>query len=133
MHRTFFRRPGAAALFAALLAGLFNAPALADDPKDPALRTAAARAADRERTRRLNLGELAHVRQRDAAYAQGWAAARAAAPDPSGNEGYAAALRDHRARQTAYENDRADYDRRMAQWRRQVAACHAGEISACDN
>ena len=46
--------------------------ALADDPNDPAMRTAAARARDREIIRQLNLAELRKVRARDARQAQQW-------------------------------------------------------------
>jgi len=33
--------------------------------------------------------------------------------------------------QRAYRAARADYERRMASWRRQVAACNGGDWSAC--
>jgi len=33
--------------------------------------------------------------------------------------------------QRAYRAARADYERRMAAWRRRVAACNAGDWSAC--
>ena len=33
--------------------------------------------------------------------------------------------------QRAYRSARGDYERRMAAWRRQVAACNAGDWSAC--
>lgn len=47
--------------------------ALADDPNDPAMRTAAARAKDREIIRQLNLAELRKVQARDAKLAKQWA------------------------------------------------------------
>lgn len=127
------RRTGA--LLAALVPALLGlaSPALADDPNDPAMRSAAARARDREMIRQLNLAQLAHVRQRDARYAEGWAAWRAQ-NGPAGaaaGEGYAARTRDHRQAMAEYDQARADYDRRMAAWRRQVAACNAGDYDAC--
>ncbi|MFM6829006.1 MAG: hypothetical protein ACKOVA_01515, partial [Novosphingobium sp.] len=42
------------------------APAMADDPLDPAMRSSAARARDKEVIRRLNLAEAARVQERDA-------------------------------------------------------------------
>jgi transcription elongation GreA/GreB family factor len=35
------------------------------------------------------------------------------------------------AAQRAYRSARTDYERRMAAWRRRVAACNAGDWSAC--
>ncbi len=64
----------------ALAAALSTAPALADDPNDPAMRTTEARARDRAIIRQLNLQQLAYVQQRDAQYAQGWKAYRDAHP-----------------------------------------------------
>ncbi|MFA7586456.1 MAG: hypothetical protein WCY11_09745 [Novosphingobium sp.] len=89
--------------------------ALADDPNDPAMRTAAARARDKAIIRQLNLQEAARVRERDARYAEGWRAKR--------EEG---------RMQAEYARSRAEHERRMVQWRRQVAACRAGDYSACD-
>jgi hypothetical protein len=95
-------------LFVCALVGavLLPAAALADDPNDPAMRNAAARARDREMTRQLNLRQGAMVRERDARYA-------------AQNQGYAAS--------------RADYEQQMASWRRAVAACRAGDYTACGN
>ena len=109
---------------AALVAAMMPVAARADDPNDPAMRSAAARARDREIIRQLNLRELARVRERDARYAQGWRAAQA-------DRGYAMA--DHQRAMTDYARDRAQYERDMAAWRRAVAACRAGDYSACDN
>ena len=50
--------------------------ALADDPNDPTMRTAAARARDRAIIRQLNLAELRKVRARDARLAKQWRAWR---------------------------------------------------------
>lgn len=111
---------------AALLAAVAPAAALADDPNDPAMRSAAARARDRAIIRQLNLQEGARVRERDARYAQGW---RAYADDRAG---YSARARDHDRARSDYARDRAQYERDMAAWRRAVAACRAGDYSACD-
>lgn len=116
---------------APVLVALMPAAALADDPKDPAMRSAAARARDREIIRQLNLRESARVQQRDAGYAEGWREWRG-----SERDGLAA---DYSARSRAYDRDRADYaqqraryERQMAAWRRAVDACRAGDYSACD-
>lgn len=96
------------------LAGMTAATsAYADDPYDPTMRSPAARARDKAIIRSLNLKELARVRERDARYA---AEARAS-----------------RNAMDAYAADRARYERDMAAWRRAVAACRAGDYSACDN
>ncbi len=100
----------------ALGAALLPAAAMADDPNDPSMRSAEARARDRAIIRRLNQEQLAHVRERDARYAEGWRAYRSRGSD---NDDYA--------------RQRADYERKMAAWRRAVAACRAGDYSACDN
>ena len=62
----------------ALALGLFALPSVswADDPNDPAMRTAAARARDRAVIRQLNLAELRKVRARDARLAKQWRAWR---------------------------------------------------------
>lgn len=98
--------------------------AQADDPKDPSMRSAAARARDHELTRRLNVEQAAMVRERDARYAQGWraydrnnGASRDAYARSDANADYAAA------------NDQ--YQRELARWRRDVSACRAGDYSAC--
>jgi len=109
------RIPFAGAL--ALAAMLMPAIALADDPNDPAMRDPANRARDRAIIRQLNLNELAHVQKRDAGYAQGWRAYREAQQRGSSSDDYA------RAQQR--------YQREMAEWRRAVAACRAGDYSAC--
>jgi len=113
---------------AAVAAMALPASALADDPKDPAMHSRAARARDREGTRQLNLQELATVRQRDAGYAGGWRSDRS--DDASA---YAARLRDHERALDDYARDRARYERDMAQWRSAVSACRAGDYPACGN
>lgn len=62
---------------AALALVILPAPLHADDPHDPTMRTAAARAKDKARIQELNRQELARVRARDAGYARDWAAYRA--------------------------------------------------------
>lgn len=91
----------------ALAAVLSPVPAMADDPNDPAMRSAAARERDRAIIRRLNQQELARVRARDAKYAEGWQAYREAP-----------------AR-------RAEYERKMAEWRRAVRLCNSGHHEYC--
>lgn len=81
--------------------------ALADDPNDPTMRSAAARAKDRAIIRRLNLDQAAYVRERDARQAKGWAA------------------------YDAYPAKRAAYERRMAEWRRAVRLCESGQHEHC--
>lgn len=111
-----------------VLALVFAAvPARADDPHDPAMRSAAARERDRATIRRLNLEEAARVRKRDAQYAQGWRAAR----NHDGAD-HADRMSDHRQALASYDRQRADYERDMIAWRRAVAACRAGDYSACD-
>lgn len=91
----------------------------ADDPRDPKMRSQTARARDRAIIRQLNLEEAARVRKRDAGYAQGWAEWR-----KRGDSGSDRAAQD-------YAHRRAQYERDMAEWRRAVAACRAGNHSAC--
>jgi hypothetical protein len=116
---------------AALIAAMMPTVALADDPHDPTMRSAAARARDRALTRQLNLDEMARVSQRDARATQGWRAARA--DDSAAASEYTARSRDHEHAVANYARDRAQYERDMAAWRRAVAACRAGDHSACDN
>lgn len=81
--------------------------ALADDPNDPEMRSAKARARDRAMIRELNLAQLRHVRERDAKNAAGWRAVR--------------------------EQPRkiAEYERRMAEWRHAVRMCERGHSEYC--
>ena len=113
---------------AAIVAAMMPAAAFADDPLDPAMRSAAARARDHEIIRQLNRRELAMVRQRDARYAQGWRDWRAARGDGE----YAARARDHERTMASYDRRRTQYERDMAAWHRAVTACRAGDYSACD-
>jgi hypothetical protein len=111
---------------AAIVAMVAPAIALADDPRDPAMRDPGARARDRETIRQLNLRELAMVRERDAGYAIGWRAGR-----DSGDQ-YAIRRREHKRAMDGYARDRELYERDMAAWRRASAACRTGDYSACD-
>lgn len=66
-------------LLAGVLAlGLITGPTIswADDPRDPAMQTAQARARDRAIIRQLNQAELRKVRARDARQAKQWRAWR---------------------------------------------------------
>jgi hypothetical protein len=111
---------------AGVLALTLPAVAVADDPHDLSMRNPAARARDREGTRQLNLQELAAVRKRDAGYRQSWR------PEPGGEPTeYTARFHDHERAMGDYARDRAQYEREMARWRRAVAACRAGDYSAC--
>ncbi|MCJ2178872.1 hypothetical protein [Novosphingobium album (ex Hu et al. 2023)] len=108
--------------FAAALgsAAFVSTPARADDPKDPSMRTAEARARDKAIIKKLNEDQLAYVRKRDAEYAKGWNAYREA---QSGNH--------YEADQRAYEDAHRDYESAMASWRNDVAACRAGYYERC--
>lgn len=96
--------------------------AQADDPNDPLMKDPRARARDRAIIRQLNLNELAHVRQRDAAYAEGWKAYRE----------LPARQAEHARDVARYEAQRDRYERDMAAWRRAVAACRAGRFEYCE-
>lgn len=98
----------------ALGATLLPVSALADDPHDPAMRSATARARDRAAIRRMNQQQLAYVRQRDARQMRNYRDAQR-----GNDEGYADA--------------RAEYAQRMRAWRHAVAACNAGNWDYCDN
>ena len=115
---------------AAIVAMMVPAVALADDPRDPAMRNAAARARDANATRQLNLAESAMVQQRDA---PGRHVVRADGSYEVAPSDYAASMRDHQRAMSDYTRSRAQYERQMAAWRHAVAACQAGDYSACDN
>lgn len=104
---------GIIACVAALSAVFLPAVALADDPHDPGMRSSAARERDRATIRRMNQQQLAYVRDRDARTMRDYRRAQ------NGGEDYAGA--------------RSDYARKMAEWRRAVAACNAGRWEYCDN
>jgi len=100
--------------------------ALADDPNDPAMRSSAARARDREAIRQLNLREAARVRERDARYAQGRSDTRAYG---AGSRGYE--YDGDGGANASYARSRAQYERELASWRHAVAACQAGNYDYC--
>lgn len=81
--------------------------ALADDPRDPAMRSPEARERDRAMIRELNLRQLEYVRKRDAEYAHGWQAYR------------------------DYPRAQREYQRRMAEWRCAVRLCEDGHYEYC--
>ncbi|MGN6357358.1 MAG: hypothetical protein ACTHLU_07735 [Novosphingobium sp.] len=120
-------------VYAVLAAVAVPTVALADDPNDPAMRTAAARLRDREIIRQLNRDELARVRERDAGYAEGWQAYRDRAGPAAVDPGYSRQSQDYARAQADYARDRAAYQRDLARWRRAVAACRAGDYSACED
>jgi hypothetical protein len=115
---------------AAIVATMVPAMALADDPRDPTMRHAAARARDSETTRQLNLEAGAIVRERDARNMQGWRTAGSGYAADS--DTYAARAQDHDRAMTDYARDRSQYERDMAAWHRAVAACRDGDYAACD-
>ncbi len=84
------------------------------------MRSAEARARDKAIIKQLNEDQLAYVRERDAEYAKGWRAYRAAKADDR-----------YEADQQAYSDARSDYEAAMADWRRDVAACRAGHYERC--
>ncbi|QGN54250.1 hypothetical protein [Novosphingobium sp. Gsoil 351] len=101
-------------LFAGALAlgiAFVSTAAVADDPRDPSMRSPAARARDKAIIKRLNEDQLAYIQQRDARYAEGWRA-------------YREGPRVNASRQ-------AQYEREMAAWRRAVAKCRAGYREYC--
>lgn len=97
-------------LFAGALAlgcAAISSAAYADDPNDPGMRSAAARARDKAIIRQLNLDQAAYVKARDARQAAGWRAYK------------------------AYPAQRAAYEREMAEWRRAVRMCESGRHDYC--
>ena len=116
--------PFGARLCAAFLAATLPHVALADDPRDPAMKNRAAREADAAEIRRLNRAQAAFVQQRDAHYASGWQAYREA---QDGRHERRASEDDARA----YREARRDYESAMAEWRRDVEACRAGYYERC--
>ena len=116
-------------ILGALATALLPVAAMADDPHDPAMRTATARARDHAIIRRLNQNELANVRQRDARYAGGWRDYRARGAN---SEDYSRRRSEYERANQRYAEDRIRYERQMAAWHRAVAACRAGVLSACD-
>ncbi|WP_296676368.1 hypothetical protein [Novosphingobium sp.] len=106
----------------ALGAAIIPAIASADDPNDRDMRDPRNRARDKAIIRQLNVDQLAHVRERDARYAEGWKAYR---QQGGRSEAYANDRAD-------YEQQRAAYERKRAAWRRAVAMCQSGHYEYCD-
>jgi hypothetical protein len=113
----------------AIVVAMLPAAALADDPRDPTMRNADARARDSARTRELNRQENARVLKRGVS----WRVVRPNGREEAGDDDYAAASRDHERDMATYGRSRARYEREMAAWRRAAAACDAGDYAACDN
>ena len=106
--------------------------ALADDPRDPGMKTPEAVARDREQTRQLNLGVLAIVKERDRKYAKGRREDELAKSDPRYDRtAYEKRLVEYERSRARYAQDRERYEQGMAQWREDVAACRAGYRQAC--
>ncbi|MFS0848153.1 hypothetical protein AB3M93_01630 [Novosphingobium panipatense] len=103
------------------------APLFADDPRDAAM-TPEAIAKDAATIRRLNREQLDYVRRRDAGYAQGWRDHEAARD--SGSR-YARDRRAYEEGQADYAAQRRQYERDMRAWRKDVAACNAGNYNRC--
>jgi len=128
--------------FAMLAAAMVPGYAMADDPNDPAMRSAAARARDRAIIRQLNRDQLAYVQKRDAGYAQGWqnyregqggAQGRTQARAQSDYEdtAYDAPAYDARRDGAAYEQSRRQYEQDLAAWRHAVSQCRQGNYAYC--
>ncbi len=118
-----------AGILAVLALTLFPSAAMADDPNDPDMRDPRARAHDREIIKQLNRNQLAHVRERDARYADGWKAYREA---KNGTGSYARARADNDRQQAEYARKRDLHEQDMAAWRHAVAMCRAGHDEYCD-
>jgi len=118
--------------FAMLAAAMMPGYAMADDPNDPAMRSAAARARDRAEIARLNRNQLAYVQKRDAGYAQGWQDYREA----QGGRGQARSAYEGAAYETnrdgaAYAQSRRQYEQDLAEWRYAVSQCRRGDYAYC--
>jgi hypothetical protein len=122
-----------------LSAQAFSGTARADDPNDRMTPEDIAR--DAAIIRKLNRDQLEYVRKRDAQYAAGWKAYdrannRAEAADygdtRDDESDYQASRRDYADQSRAYAQARRDYETDLAQWRRDVAACRAGDYARCE-
>ena len=114
MNRKFGKLKLAAGAIALTIAAIATS-ASADNPRDPSMRSQAARDRDAAIIRGLNNRELARVRARDAQYAQGWSDYHA---------GSAAGT-------YTPETARAENARRMAEWREAVRRCEDGDRAYC--
>lgn len=115
------------AAFGALAITLAAMPAAAwaDDPNDPEMQTKAARAADSAKIRQMNNDMLAQVTARDAEYARVNRESKRKVAE------YQRRLSAYHDEQARYAADRRNYEQAMADWRRNTAACNAGDYSAC--
>jgi len=117
----------------AIAAAVLTTPALADDPKDPAMQSAEARARDREIIRQLNLDMLAQVTERDRRNAKSNRDYRLARQGRHPDQlAYQARLAEYERDRARHDDSQAQYQRAMEAWRRDVAACRAGDYRACD-
>lgn len=107
---------------AALAAAVAYGPALADDPYEKL--TPEELEQDRATIRRLNREQLDYVRKRDARYAEGWRAYARSGRGSASDGRFQDQVR-------AYEADRRSYERAMAEWRQDVAACRDGYYEYC--
>lgn len=105
-----------------------SSPALADDPNDPTM-TPDAVARDRAIIRKLNQDQLAYVRQRDAQYAEGWNTYQGGRRNQNSGQNASRYGDEDGARD--YAQARRQYEADLAQWRRDVSACRAGDYSRC--
>lgn len=110
----------------AVAAAMVPVAAMADDPRDPTLRNATARARDSAATRDLNRRE----EQRARATGVRWRVVSDGGNGRAEDSGYAA---DYDRQVAQYRRDRDHYEQDVAAWRRTVAACEAGYYDACDN
>lgn len=101
--------------------------ALADNPRDPTM-TPEAIARDREIIRKMNLDQLAYVRDRDARYASSWRNYAGARPgsQPAEAGDYAARSQAYAREMERYRQDRERYDQAMAQWEQERSDCPPG-------
>ena len=121
-------------IFAALAFGAAALPgaAMADDPRDPEMQSEQAVALDRAKVRQLNLDMLAQVTARDAGYAAAWKQyEEAKANEAQHAEAYRIRMAAYLQQQSRYAADRQSYEQAMEDWRRDVAACRAGDRTAC--
>ncbi len=127
----------------ALSAQAYSGTAWADDPNHRMSPEDIAR--DAAIIRKLNRDQLEYVRKRDAQYAAGWKAYDRANRDDaevyddpredgsrSDEDDYQASRREYANQSRAYAQARQDYAADLAQWRRDVAACRAGDYSRCE-
>lgn len=113
----------------ALAAVTLPSAALADDPLDPKMQNADAIERDRQLIAALNRDMLAQVQERDARYSAGWQAYR---EQPQRLAEYQQRVAAFQREQDTYAAERKRYEQAMADWKRNVAACRAGNYAACN-